>query len=92
MTCYGCGEQGHMQQACTKRRRDVTKTDRSPPTSWARVLSQRIQDGDNTEHGRDSTIHEETLLQPQAQQPGKTDTGGPSDYPQSLEILDDKEA
>ena len=67
VTCYGCGGQGHIQQACPKRRREVTMTDGSPPTSWARVLSQGIHDGANDELGGDSVMaHAETRLQPQS--------------------------
>ena len=53
VTCYGCGGQVHMQQACPKRLREVTMTDESPPTSWVRVLSQKIYDCANAELGGD---------------------------------------
>jgi len=91
VTCYGCGGQGHTQQACPKRRREVTMTNGSPPTSWARVLSQRIHDGANAELGGDVMTYAETWLQPQAQQLENTDMGGTSEYPQSRAVPDDKE-
>jgi hypothetical protein len=42
-----------MQQACPKQRREVMMTEGLSPTSWARILSQRIHDGANAELGGD---------------------------------------
>jgi hypothetical protein len=47
VTCYGCGGQGNMHQACPKRRKDATKTEAPPPTTWARVLTQGQKDNSN---------------------------------------------
>jgi len=36
-TCYGCGETGHFNKVCPKRRRVVFETTKLPKVSWADI-------------------------------------------------------
>jgi hypothetical protein len=38
-TCYGCGDTGHMHQACPSRRREANKTVEPNTRSWAHILA-----------------------------------------------------
>jgi hypothetical protein len=84
-----CGEQGHIQQACTKCRKDNNNTDQTPPTPWERTLQHRTQ-GENTQQNRD--IMNQTKLQPQqkAQHPDQKDTKGPAEVNQAHTTPNDK--
>ena len=39
VTCYGCGDRGHTNQACPRRRRGGMVTSDSTPTTWAHVAA-----------------------------------------------------
>ena len=83
VTCYTCGAQGHIQQECSKRRKDNNNTDRAPPTSWARVIQHRTQNGGNTEQNRDSTGQIDSPMQQQTQQSDQTNMEDPTEATQN---------
>jgi hypothetical protein len=92
VTCYGCGGQGHMQQDCPKGCKDVTRAEMSPPTTWARVLTQGLQDSSNADQEVvDTSTPEETRDQLHVRQPGNTDMDLPSEYPQTGPVPEDQE-
>jgi hypothetical protein len=81
-----------MQQACPKRRKDATKAEAPPPTTWARVLTQGLQEISNADQEVvDTSTPEETQDQLQVRQPANTGMDSPSDYPQTWPVLDDQD-
>jgi hypothetical protein len=85
VTSYGCGGQGHMHQACPKRRKDATRAEMSPPTTWARVLTQGLQESSNADQEVvDTSTPEETRDQVHVRQPENTGMDLPSEYPENV--------
>ena len=39
MTCYGCGDTGHLYQFCPKRRRVAVSATQRPTISWANIAA-----------------------------------------------------
>jgi len=48
VTCYGCGDSGHINQACPRRRRGGMVTSGSIPNTWVHVTAK----GAHNRHGR----------------------------------------
>jgi hypothetical protein len=92
-TFCGCGGQGHMHQACPKRRKEATKPEAPPPTTWARFLTQGLQEKSNADQEQiDTSTPEETPDKLQLRQPENVVMNSVSEYPQTWPGLDDKEA
>jgi len=49
VTCYGCGDSGHINQVCPKRRGGGIVTSDSTPNTWAHVAAK----GARNQHGND---------------------------------------
>ena len=77
VTCYICGEQGHIQQQCTKRRKDNKDTERTQTPSWARILQQGPKNREDTEQNRDRSHQTESTMEQQEQRQNKTEIEGP---------------
>jgi hypothetical protein len=90
VTCYTCGEQGHIHQACTKRRKDNTHSDQTPPTPWERTLQQRTQNSEDTQKNRDIMDQTKSPLQQKSHHPDQKDTKGTAEIILSHKTPNDK--
>ena len=90
VTCYTCGEQGHIKQQCTKNRKDNNNMDRAPNSSWARILQQTTHNRENKEQNRDDTNQIELTQEQQEQQHDQTEMEDPSEDTQAKKTPNDK--
>ena len=56
VTCYGCGDIGRVNQACSKRRGEVVVTSDSTPNTWAHVAAKCAQNWNGNDDNRIEVI------------------------------------